>query len=183
MATIPTGTKFLGVDPTFTNLTEKKGSAVDRKTEYFTIEDIQDATGGGSPLKSIQVKVTQAEILNPSGFVKNLVTGSSGKVLIPLSVSAYRSGGEAAYSLLNSVRLFLDNDGSSSSIGSTLDNAFTSTIAGSLVLSITTNMNFSIIEGGSLKLASGSLASPGVLTGGTGDVFIFLMYAEVDTTI
>lgn len=48
MATIPSGTKFLGVDPTFTDLTEKKGIKVDRKSEYFTLEDITAAVGTGS---------------------------------------------------------------------------------------------------------------------------------------
>lgn len=48
MATIPSGTKFLGVDPAFTDLTERKGSKVDRKSEYFTLEDITDAVGTGS---------------------------------------------------------------------------------------------------------------------------------------
>jgi hypothetical protein len=182
MATIPSGTKFLGVNPALTNLTEKKGARLDSKTEYFSIEDIQDAAGGDSPLKGIQVKVTQEEILNPAGFIKSLVAGSAGKLLIPLSISAYRAGG-TAYSLSNSVRLYLDNGGSSSSIGGVVDAAFTSTIPVSLILSITTNSNFSIIPGGSLKLASGSLGTPSALTGGTGDVFIFLMYAEVDTTV
>lgn len=182
MATIPSGTKFLGVDPAFTNLTEKKGAAVDRKTEYFTIEDIQDAAGGESSLKGIQIKITQAEILNPAGFIKTLVTGSSGKILVPLSLSAYRGGG-TAYSLSNSVRLFLDNGGSSSSIGNTVDSAFTSATAGTLILSIATSFNVAIIAGDSLKLASGSLGTPSALTGGTGDVFIFLTYSEIDTTV
>jgi hypothetical protein len=48
MATIPSGTKFLGVDPAFTDLTEKKGIKVDRKSEYFTLEDITAAVGTGS---------------------------------------------------------------------------------------------------------------------------------------
>jgi hypothetical protein len=47
MATIPSGTKFLGVDPAFTDLTEKKGSKVDRKSEYFTIADIAEEIGPG----------------------------------------------------------------------------------------------------------------------------------------
>lgn len=46
MATIPSGTKFLGVNPSLTDLTEKKGTKLDSKTEYFSIEDIQDAAGG-----------------------------------------------------------------------------------------------------------------------------------------
>lgn len=48
MATIPSGTKFLGVDPAFTDLTEKKGGKVDRKSEYFTLEDITATIGAGS---------------------------------------------------------------------------------------------------------------------------------------
>lgn len=48
MATIPSGTKFLGVDPAFTDLTEKKGSKVDRKSEYFTLDDITATIGAGS---------------------------------------------------------------------------------------------------------------------------------------
>jgi len=48
MATIPSGTKFLGVDPAFTDLTEKKGTKVDRKSEYFTLEDITATIGAGS---------------------------------------------------------------------------------------------------------------------------------------
>ncbi|QMP85131.1 putative tail fiber protein [Flavobacterium phage vB_FspP_elemoA_2-5C] len=48
MATIPSGTKFLGVDPTFTDLTERKGTKVDRKSEYFTLEDITATVGVGS---------------------------------------------------------------------------------------------------------------------------------------
>lgn len=48
MATIPSGTKFLGVDPAFTDLTEKKGGKVDRKSEYFTLDDITATIGAGS---------------------------------------------------------------------------------------------------------------------------------------
>ena len=48
MATIPVGTKFLGVDPNFTDLTERKGSKVDRKSEYFTLDDITATIGAGS---------------------------------------------------------------------------------------------------------------------------------------
>ena len=48
MATVPSGTKFLGVDPSFTDLTEKKGNKVDRKSEYFSLEDITATVGVGS---------------------------------------------------------------------------------------------------------------------------------------
>lgn len=48
MATVPAGTKFLGVDPAFTDLTERKGTKVDRKSEYFSLEDITATVGVGS---------------------------------------------------------------------------------------------------------------------------------------
>ena len=41
MAQVPAGTKFLGVDPAFTDLTERKGTKVDRKTEYFSTDEIR----------------------------------------------------------------------------------------------------------------------------------------------
>lgn len=48
MAQVPAGTKFLGVDPSFTDLTERKGTKVDRQTEYFSLEDITATVGVGS---------------------------------------------------------------------------------------------------------------------------------------
>lgn len=48
MATIPAETRFLGVDPSFTDLTERKGIKVDRKSEYFTLDDITATIGAGS---------------------------------------------------------------------------------------------------------------------------------------
>ena len=48
MAQVPAGTKFLGVDPSFTDLKERKGTKVDRQTEYFSLEDITATVGVGS---------------------------------------------------------------------------------------------------------------------------------------
>ena len=48
MAQVPAGTKFLGVDPNFTDLKERKGTKVDRQTEYFSLEDITATVGVGS---------------------------------------------------------------------------------------------------------------------------------------
>lgn len=39
--------KFLGVDSTLVDLTERKGSKIDRKSEYFTIADIAEEIGPG----------------------------------------------------------------------------------------------------------------------------------------
>ena len=48
MATIPNGTKFLGVDSSLVDLTEKKDSVNNKKTEYFDIADIAAVAGVGS---------------------------------------------------------------------------------------------------------------------------------------
>ena len=63
MATVPAGTKFLGVDPAFTDLTERKGTKVDRKSEYFSLEDIADSLG--SNYKEFSGRIFQSNILNP----------------------------------------------------------------------------------------------------------------------
>jgi hypothetical protein len=47
MAQVPSGTRFLGVDPSLSDLTEKKGTRLDSKTEYFSIEDLVAAVGPG----------------------------------------------------------------------------------------------------------------------------------------
>lgn len=47
MAQVPSGTRFLGVDPSLSDLTEKKGTKLDNKTEYFSIEDLVAAVGPG----------------------------------------------------------------------------------------------------------------------------------------
>lgn len=65
MATIPVGTKFLGVDPNFTDLTERKGGKVDRKTEYFTLEDLQEnISSSGTP--SYVAALSQTGTANPT---------------------------------------------------------------------------------------------------------------------
>lgn len=73
MATIPSGTKFLGVDPNFTDLTERKGTNVDRKSEYFSLEDIVAAVGPTGPqgpsgvlaYKEFSGRIFQESISNP----------------------------------------------------------------------------------------------------------------------
>jgi len=180
MATIPSGTKFLGVNPTLTNLTEKKGTALDSKTEYFSIEDIQAAAE--SKIKAIQVNITQAEILNSAGFTKQLVSSVSGKVMVPLSIVAYRKTGGTAYSIANSIRLNTVLGSSSSSLGSgTVDTVFTNLQEQSQVAIFSTT-NTLLASGNSLSLASGIFSSPSVITGGTGDLIVCLSYIEISTT-
>lgn len=41
MATVPAGTKFLGIDSSLVDLTERKGNQLDSKTEYFSTDEIR----------------------------------------------------------------------------------------------------------------------------------------------
>ena len=45
MAQIPNGTKFLGVDSSLADLTERNGTRVNSKTEFYTVEDIISNAG------------------------------------------------------------------------------------------------------------------------------------------
>jgi hypothetical protein len=181
MATIPSGTKFLGVNPALTNLTEKKGTALDSKTEYFSIEDIQAAAE--SKIKTIQVNITQAEILNAAGFSKSLVSAVTGKILVPISLSVYRKTGGTVYSIANSVRLATVSGAGSGTLGSGVDSSFTSATVGLLLNNYSFTSNANVKAGNSLVLVSGSTSSPSVITGGTGDLIAFITYTEVDTTL
>jgi hypothetical protein len=186
MATIPVGTKFLGVDPELTNLIEKKGNPVDKKTEYFSIEDIAAAasTSASQGVKMIQVSISQAEALSVSGFSKLLVAPVTGSILIPVSVSVYRKAGGTAYTIANSIRLTSVIGSSSSTVGSsTLDAAFTSATQSTSSVLYSFSSATTILPGNALYLVSGSYNAPSALTAGTGDLVALITYAEVDTTI
>jgi len=131
-------------------------------------------------LKSAQITITSSEILSSSGFSKLLVSSVPGKVLIPVSVNAYRKAGGTAYSISNSVRLFSSSSAGSSSIGNgTLDSVFQSPSPQTTIAPVSTS-NFSLIVGNSLYVASNSLVMPSVITGGTGDLIVCVTYTEVD---
>lgn len=76
MATVPAGTKFLGVDPSFTDLTEKKGTKVDRKTEYFSLEDLQDSISSGGDYKVYRAILNQTGTSAPVATVLENTIGS-----------------------------------------------------------------------------------------------------------
>jgi hypothetical protein len=60
---INNNTRFLGVDSTKVNLTEKKDSINNAVTQYYTAEEI--AGGGSIPYKEFTARVFQGNILNP----------------------------------------------------------------------------------------------------------------------
>ena len=133
-------------------------------------------------LKAVQVNITEAEILNSAGFTKQLVSSVSGKVMVPLSIVAYRKTGGTAYSIANSIRLNTVLGSSSSSLGSgTVDTVFTNLQEQSQVAIFSTT-NTLLASGNSLSLASGIFSSPSVITGGTGDLIVCLSYIEISTT-
>lgn len=76
MATVPAGTKFLGVDPSFTDLTERKGTKVDRKTEYFSLEDLQDSISSGGDYKVYRAILNQTGTSAPVATVLENTIGS-----------------------------------------------------------------------------------------------------------
>lgn len=76
MATIPVGTKFLGVDPNFTDLTERKGGKVDRKTEYFSLEDLQDSISSGGDYKVYRAILNQTGTSDPVATVLENTVGN-----------------------------------------------------------------------------------------------------------
>jgi hypothetical protein len=136
-----------------------------------------------SSIKEVKIEITQAEILNVSGFSKQLVSSVPGKILAPMFISVYRRTGGTAYSISNSIRLFSSSNAGSSSIGSsTFDSLFTNTTVATAIASLTASANFSIVSGNSLHLASGSLSSPSTITGGTGNLILSITYNEVSIT-
>ena len=76
MAQVPSGTKFLGVDPSFTDLTERKGTKVDRKTEYFSLEDLQDSISSGGDYKVYRAILNQTGTSAPVATVLENTVGN-----------------------------------------------------------------------------------------------------------
>jgi hypothetical protein len=152
----------------------------DIATIQSDLTDLQTQVNNIQPaVKGVQVLVTQAQILNSGGFSKVLVTSTTGKVLVPVSISAYRKSGGTAYSIANSIRLTSVAGSSSGTVGSgSLDAAFTNGTESTTIAPVSTT-NFSLIPGNSLHVVSGSFLAPSTITGGTGDIIIFLTYTEI----
>jgi hypothetical protein len=173
---INNNTRFLGVDSTKVNLTEKKDSINNAVTEYYTAEEIGAFSGGGSSAKVAQVEITQAEILTGVAFTKTLVAPTSGKILIPLSLAVYRKPGGTNYSISNSIRLNTSGSAGTSSLGNPVDSAFTGSTEGVISLTYALAFTSTLVPSNSLLLAS--LTS---VTGGTGDLIAYITYVEIDT--
>jgi hypothetical protein len=175
---INNNTKFLGVDSTKVDLTEKKDALNNAITEYYTAEEIGAFSGGGSSAKVAQVEITQAEILTGVAFTKTLVAPTSGKILIPLSLAVYRKPGGTNYSISNSIRLSTSGSAGTSTLGNSVDSAFTGSTQGAISLIYDLSFSFvnTLVPSNSLLLAS---STP--VTGGTGDLIAYITYVEIDT--
>ena len=172
---IPAGTKFEAIKPT-TNV-NRRSALVNANDLTYTIEDI--AAAGGATVS--QVEITQAEILNPSGFLKVLVPSVTNKILIPISLAIYRKPGGTNYTLFNSIRLYTIIGFNSSNIGNTVDAAFTGSTEGSLALNFALSLNSNLSPNNNLSLVSGSVLSPSTISGGTGNLIAYITYIEIDT--
>ena len=75
MAQVPAGTKFLGVDPNFVDLKERKGTKVDRQTEYFSLEDLQDSISSGGDYKVYRAILNQTGTSAPVATVLENTVG------------------------------------------------------------------------------------------------------------
>ena len=174
--TIPAGTKFEAIKST-TNV-NRRSALVNANDLTYTIEDIAAAAGGA---KVAQVEITQAEILNASGFLKVLVPSVTNKILIPISLAVYRKPGGTNYSLSSSVRLYTIIGSNSSSLGNTADAVFTGSTEGSLALTYALSLNSNLSPNNNLSLVSGAVLSPSIISGGTGDLIAYITYIEIDT--
>lgn len=173
---IPAGTKFEAIKST-TNV-NRRSALVNAQDLTYTIEDIAAAAGGA---KVAQVEITQAEILNASGFLKLLVPSVTNKILIPISLAVYRKPGGTNYVISNSIRLHTIISGSSTSLGNTVDAAFTGSTQGSLFLNYVSGFSNNLLPNNNLSLISGSVGSPSTITGGTGNLIAYITYIEIDT--
>jgi hypothetical protein len=173
--TIPAGTKFEAIKSTIN--VNRRSALVNANDLTYTIEDIAASAGGA---KAAQVEITQAEILNASGFLKVLVPSVTNKILIPISLAVYRKPGGTSYTLSNSVRLHTIIGSSSSSLGGTADAAFGST-QGSLALTYALSLNNNLSPNNNLSLVSGNVSSPSIISGGTGNLIAYITYIEIDT--
>jgi hypothetical protein len=97
-------------------------------------------------------------------------------------MSVYRKSGGTAYSISNSIRLNSVIGSSASSLGSAVDSAFTGDTAGTLINSYSFTLNTNVLPGNSLVLVSGTYATPSTITGGTGDLILYITYTEVSST-
>ena len=173
---INNNTRFLGVDSSKVNLTEKKDALNNAVTEYYTAEQIGAAAGGGASTKVAQVEITQADILTGVAFNKTLVPSVSGKILVPLSLSVFRRAGGTNYSTSASIRLSTAGSAGTSILGSPVDSPFTGSTIG--VVSLTYSLPFTIqlVPNNNLFLSSTS-----EVTGGTGNLIAYITYVEIDT--
>ena len=64
MATVPAGTKFLGLDASI-HTPELSGRTINNKTQHYTLEDIAESVVGGLPYKEFTARVFQDNISNP----------------------------------------------------------------------------------------------------------------------
>ena len=174
--TIPAGTKFEAIKSTIN--VNRRSALVNANDLTYTIEDIAASAGGA---KAAQVEITQAEILNASGFLKVLVPSVTNKILIPISLAVYRKPGGTNYTISNSVRLHTIIGSSSSSLGGTADTAFAGSTQGSLALTYALSLNSNLSPNNNLSLVSGNVSSPSIISGGTGNLIAYITYIEIDT--
>jgi hypothetical protein len=137
--------------------------------------------GGGSGAKVAQVEITQADILNPSGFLKVLVPSTVNKIKIPISLAIYRKPGGTDYSSPGFVRLNTIIGSNASTVGNTIFGTSIGSTEGSYFYNLPTQFNVNLSPNNNLSLVSGTAPPPSTISGGTGDLIAYITYIEIDT--
>lgn len=162
------------------------------KTKNFTVQGltgyIADYIGEeGFVVKGVQVTLTQADILNASGFSKLIVPSKTGKIIMPTSIALYRKPGGTSYNLSGGTvgLISMENSLAGAVLGaSPLNIAFQTENESTTYPSINSGTTSSqrIRPGNSIYISLGTPITPGIATEGTGDLVLYLTYTEITIT-
>jgi hypothetical protein len=162
------------------------------KTKNFTVQGMADYVSDyigeeGFVVKGVQVTLTQADILNPSGFSKLIVPPKAGKIIMPTSIALYRKPGGTSYNLSGGTvgLISIANSLAGAVIGaSSLNIAFQTENESTTYPSINSGTTSSqrIRPGNSIYISLGTPITPGIATEGTGDLVLYLTYTEITIT-
>lgn len=173
-------TRFLGVDSTKVDLTEKKDAINNAKTEYYTAQEIVDAVGGGSSTQVTGVQkttITSAQVLTMFTSPVTVLTNSDPlKVKYPINVHVVRKSGDAY--TLNQNSFSLLNDANAAMTGN-LNPAPLTNPEGYFQSAISVTQNLSSV--GATSNATYKLRANGAdPTDGTGDLDVYVTYVEFE---
>lgn len=173
MATVPSGTRFIGI-ATSVDLTERKSALLNKQTEPFSIEDIASTVGAGIT-KTLKTTITSAQILQLFTTPITILNSSNPlTVAYPINVYIKRKAG-TAYTLA-ATTFSVINDFGATMTSSLNANPLTGTQIGYIQSAISLSQNLS---GGDKNTLYKLKANTGNPTLGTGDIDVYVTYVEI----